>query len=272
MEVVLIPIGYLSKAEECLPKAPLCTPRTKISRPLTMGTTPEIIFRNLLLFGIALWIGKFLKANPVLLGHGSIDSDLPTGDVFPVYTDHPVLDPVLKRHEQELGDDYTAYRNHCLRVMSFARHHLVQPDDRTVALLAYAAAYHDLALWTDATLDYIEPSVAVMKRDRAAIGIDSEDYFPMTAEELSAVSEMIRQHHKVTTWQGPNEELVNAFRRGDWTDASYGVVRHGLPPSYVQAAYIVVPEAGFHRCLMRLPSRLSTSIMGRLDILKIFKL
>lgn len=102
---------------------------------------------------------------------------------------------------------------------------------------------------------------------------------------MATAREIILQHHKLTDWRNSNDnnsgaaaalidaKLVNAVRKGDWADATMGLVRFdGLPAALLETAYAQVPDAGFHRLLLQMGPRLSPdSLLGRLDILKILK-
>jgi hypothetical protein len=245
-----------------------------------------LAYTNLVLVIVAMVVGFFVRNNPILFGLNT--GKIPSDDDFAIYRDHPLMDVILNMHKSELGKDYESYRNHCLRVLSFAVHHLggndnLQPGD--LDIMAIALAYHDIALWTDGALSYLEPSVAVMEREmkerfkRKEAGEEKEEQslFSLSENDIATVREIVLQHHKFRQWT-PEEgnpadaRLVNAVRKGDWADATVGVIRYCLPASYVQAAYTTVPEAGFHMVLAGMGGRLSPdSLVGQLDVLKIFK-
>jgi len=87
------------------------------------------------------------------------------------------------------------------------------------AKFAIAAAFHDLGIWTDATFDYLKPSVGLAVahlRDT-----DRESWIP-------EVSEMILEHHKLSPYRRDPHSLVEPFRRADWVDVSRGLLRFGL--------------------------------------------
>mmetsp|Transcript_26769 Transcript_26769/g.61566 ORF Transcript_26769/g.61566 Transcript_26769/m.61566 type:complete len:249 (-) Transcript_26769:77-823(-) len=235
-----------------------------------------------LLAVFAVWM---YQENPMLLGV-SVDKNLPSGGDFTILTQQPSLDSTLNRFKDELGSDYVPYRNHCLRVLTFAlfyyklEHNGASPDQASVNLMAMAIAYHDIALWSDGLLDYLDPSVAAMEKDLAALGM------ALTPGDLETAKQIILQHHKWTEWTAPlassdneneseamaNGALVNAVRRGDWADATLGLIKGKLPPSYLEAAYTAIPEAGFHNVLVEMGPRLSPdSLWGQLKVLNILK-
>jgi len=156
------------------------------------------------LLALSIGVGWFVRSNPVLFGLPLVGGeDAKESFDNSIYREHPVLDHVLQYHRDVLGDEYyEPYRNHCLRVLSFAAHSLrmrVEEDNtaldfvqfrRWIHLVAYAVAYHDLALfWTPdggsgtgkGELDYLEPSVALMEAEWSAIhelkdeGVEKEE-------------------------------------------------------------------------------------------------
>lgn len=244
---------------------------------------------------IVLLVGLFVSSNRLIFG-------LSTGLVQEEYASlvthkDDVLDYYLEKHRKQLGEDYEAYRGHCLRVLSFTKYFLslknIQLEPRTFSIVAMALAYHDIGLWTDKELNYLTPSVSQMTKrvlEEMAVskqneGDDGVVYMPMrfhwsTFEEDSVIaSTIIMEHHKLTSYdhssQQTNEsekedgqpattlqieyinELVNAVRMADWADATMGLIRFGLPQNLLGAAYEAVPDAGFHNILFTMGSRLS---------------
>lgn len=239
---------------------------------------------NVLLFGLSVSLGKFFGANPILFGRAP-PKELPSD--FTLYTSHPVLDRVLQEHQSALGEDFVAYRNHCLRVLSFAAHFLREnATESAVHLMAYGLAYHDLGLWVDKELDYLQPSLRRMQQETSDRMHETDEMFDMeskilqsfnNAQDLATIQEIILQHHKYTSWKAPenamaDEQIVNAVRKADWADATMGVIRFGLTAGHIEAAYSTIPPANFHGILGGMGARLSPdSIIGRLKVLNIFK-
>lgn len=222
-------------------------------------------------------IAIFVRWRPYLFGVKSprhlADDNL---EIFKKSED---LDRFLAVYAKDIGADLIPYRNHCLRVLSFSVHHLKTTFGaskdfirQNTELVAAILAYHDIALWTDEILDYLDPSWERFQRDFSEGGT-------WTVEQMNIAKEAILQHHKVTSWSSsapdPNrrreeEMLVNAIRMGDWVDASFGVFTCGLAVGNIAAVFDAIPEEGFHRVGMG--TRLSPdSLVGRLDPLKIFK-
>lgn len=54
----------------------------------------------------------------------------------------------------DLGDDFTAYRNHTYRVANLCVA-LSRTNAEQLEKIAMATAFHDLGIWTDHTFDYL---------------------------------------------------------------------------------------------------------------------
>jgi hypothetical protein len=152
------------------------------------------------------------------------------------------LETLLEPLRDELGQDYLGYRNHLYRVLTYTLHFL-DGDQTHRRLIETALVYHDIGLWTDDDLAYLQPSVL---RAQAA---DAENDWGLDTRLLS---DIILAHHKVTPFRGPNARLVNAFRMADWIDATGGARRMGLSKAEIAAVTDAVPDAGFSDALGRL--------------------
>jgi hypothetical protein len=145
---------------------------------------------------------------------------------------------VLDKHAVELGEDFTAYRNHAYRVTNLCAA-LSPCDAQTLEKVALAAAFHDLGIWTAHTFDYLAPSIDLACAHLGCAGI----------------SGMIREHHKVRAYRGTDTELIEPFRRADWIDVSLGLLTFGLPRTRLRAILARWPNAGFHKRLIQLTLR-----------------
>lgn len=154
----------------------------------------------------------------------------------------PLLDEILSEWRTLLGEDYQGYRNHCTRMLQccFALEPSCTDEDRKK--LTIAAAFHDIGIWIDNTVDYIPPSLPPAKAYLDETG-QSEWY-----EEIKL---MITEHHKLTAYKHPDYPLVEVFRKGDLVDFSKGLVRFGLPKECISQLKETLPNAGFHPMLMR---------------------
>ena len=159
-------------------------------------------------------------------------------------------DPTVERHlpliAEAVGRDFAAYRNHIYRVLSYALHFLGD-DPRGREHIAFALVFHDVGMWTDHELAYLEPSEVVAERVRAQHA---------THLDPRLVANIIHWHHKLRSFAGPDADIVNAARIADWVDASMGMVRHGVSRREVTAIEAAIPVLGFPETLMRLAKEL----------------
>jgi hypothetical protein len=152
----------------------------------------------------------------------------------------PILDQVLDGHAVELGDDFTAYRNHTYRVLNFCVAFSLSGEVQ-LEKIALAAAFHDLGIWTDHTFDYLQPSIRLARTHLIGSG---------KHEWISEITEMILEHHKVSRYQ--SDRLVEQFRCADWVDVSKGLRRFGLSRQHLNEVFTMWPDAGFHKRLLLL--------------------
>jgi len=152
---------------------------------------------------------------------------------------------VLDQHAAELGEDFTAYRNHAYRVANLCMA-LRPADDAAIEKVAIAAAYHDIGIWSAHTFDYLAPSAKLACDHLACAG---------HADWQDEIGGMIREHHKIRRFRGEGAALIEPFRRADWIDVSRGVLSFGLPRGLLRAIFRQWPNAGFHRKLVRLTLR-----------------
>ena len=152
------------------------------------------------------------------------------------------LDGLLRAHAAELGDDFTAYRNHTYRVVNLCAA-LSSTDPERLEKMAVAAAFHDLGIWTDGTFDYLRPSIRLANAHLAQSG---------RAEWEPEITAMILEHHKISPWKGNPDWLVEPFRRADWIDVTRGLRRFGLPRRLLGEVFWTWPSAGFHKRLVQL--------------------
>ena len=101
-----------------------------------------------------------------------------------------------------------------------------------------AAAFHDIGIWIEDTIDYLPPSVP-----------PAMDY--LKKRDLSAWSEeielMITEHHKIREYKGSKSPLIELFRQADLVDFSLGMVKCGIPKTDLDELKEKIPNAGFHK-------------------------
>ena len=156
-------------------------------------------------------------------------------DSADVVTAHPIVDVVLDRHRDALGDDLAAYRNHVYRCITY--HQLLLgfpvPD---VAALAWAT--HDLGIWTAATFDYLTPSADLAAAYAGEFGI----------ADLDQLHALITEHHRL---RHVDDRVIETFRQADLIDVSHGVLSQGIGRSVIRAAVDELPYNGFHAFLAK---------------------
>lgn len=159
----------------------------------------------------------------------------------------PLIEEILSGWTEALGADYRAYRGHVYRVFHVAWW-LVERDwpPADLEALAIAAAYHDLAIWSHGTMDYLDPSAELAGQFLERSG---------RAHKREAVEHMIHEHHKVRRYRGPCQEHTEAFRRADLVDLSHGWIHYGIQRARLRELAQRFPRAGFDRCLARVITR-----------------
>jgi hypothetical protein len=159
-----------------------------------------------------------------------------------VETQIPLLEDVLGRWRQDLGGDFTAYRNHVYRVVHFCcALRTCGSEEREKVVIA--GAFHDLGIWSDKTVDYLPPSAAL-----------ANGYLLETGREawVPEIEGMILLHHKLRRVDPAQPALTEVFRQADLVDLSLGLVRFGLSGARVAEIRSAFPNAGFHQRLGRL--------------------
>lgn len=154
------------------------------------------------------------------------------------------LDELLQEHVSSLGADFTAYGNHAYRVANFCLC-LAPPSECAERLekVAIAAAFHDLGIWTDRTFDYLPSSVERARAHLSRVG---------RSEWAPEITTMVLEHHKLLPYRGSHGALAEFFRRADWVDVTRGLLRFGLPRSFLREVFATWPDAGFHKRLLQL--------------------
>jgi hypothetical protein len=175
-------------------------------------------------------------------------------------TEIATLDALLQAHATELGADFTPYRNHTYRVVNLSiAFSSGNPD--SLQKFAIAAALHDMGIWTDRTFDYLQPSIRLAGAYLARSG---------RTEWTPEITEMILEHHKISTYRSNPNWLVEPFRRADWVDVSRGLLTFGLPRTQLSEILSAWPSAGFHKRLVQLTlKRLRTDPLSPLPMVRL---
>lgn len=153
----------------------------------------------------------------------------------------PQIESILATWRDAIGNDYAGYRGHVYRVFNVClRLRDCDADERRK--LAIALAFHDIGLWSAHTVDYLPPSQA-----EAIAWLDANG-LPAWRDEIAL---MIGMHHRIRPWRDPATPLVEVLRRADLVDFSRGVFRAGQPRAFLRRLSAAIPNAGFHRFLIR---------------------
>lgn len=154
----------------------------------------------------------------------------------------PLLEDTLDPWKDSIGADFVGYRNHVYRVVHFC-FALRTCDEHERRRVVIAGCFHDLGIWTDHTVDYLPPSVALARA-----------YLEQNALEhwVPEIESMIENHHKVRGLREGAYPLVEVFRRADLVDVSLGLVRCGVSWSFIRRVQRQFPDEGFHLRLVRL--------------------
>ncbi len=157
----------------------------------------------------------------------------------------PLLEEILSDWKALIGSEYDGYRNHVYRMIHLCLA-LKDCNEQEREKIIIAAAFHDIGIWVDDTLDYLPPSIppatAYLKEN------NREDW----AEEITL---MINEHHKLREYKNAAYPLVELFRKGDLVDFSLALFTFGIPKPYIKAVKAAFPNAGFHKNLAKRAAR-----------------
>lgn len=151
------------------------------------------------------------------------------------------IELLLKPYENTLGKDFQGYKNHLYRVINFCNLQAeMSPEEQ--GKLEIAAVFHDLALWTSHTADYVTPSEDLAKQYLQQIDC------PEWSEDICRI---IREHHKITAADN-KRSLVEIFRKADWIDVTFGLRSFGVDQQQIKQIYKIFPDNGFHPLLVKI--------------------
>ena len=152
-----------------------------------------------------------------------------------------LIDDILSEWKNTIDSDYDGYRNHVCRMVIFCLN--IEPyTEEEKNKICIAAAFHDIGIWVENTVDYAEHSVP------PALEYLKENNLEDWSAEISL---MISEHHKVTPYRGQHEKIVERFRKADLIDFSFGIVRHGLSKKLIKDTKDKYPNEGFHKSLIK---------------------
>lgn len=152
----------------------------------------------------------------------------------------PTIDTILRTYEPYFSKDYEKYRNHVCRVYHNCL--LIDSNSDNEEKYAIVAVFHDIGIWTNHTIDYLEPSI-----------VQLDIYLKKTGrgQWLDECNAMINWHHKTSRYAGPFKSTVETFRRADWIDVSLGLLTFGVDKQQISHNRQQYPNRGFHWFLMK---------------------
>lgn len=157
-----------------------------------------------------------------------------------MYSPLVTIKHLLLRFKPQMGREYHKYKNHVYRV--YFNCLLLNDLPSQAEKFAIAAVFHDIGIWTDHTIDYLDPSVA-----QAKLYLEEVDKQEWSEE----ISDMILWHHKLSRYQGPYEWTVETFRQADWIDVSFGLLSFKADKQQIKLNRIKYPNLGFHFFLLK---------------------
>ncbi|WP_371188770.1 HD domain-containing protein [Thalassotalea maritima] len=178
-----------------------------------------------------------------------------------VTTSYPWVEKILADDKSVIADDFDGYRNHVTRMLNFCHFLAADISDEDSKKLQIAAAFHDIALWTHDRVDYLVPSYQECTSYLEKHGLN---------DWISAMQIIIDMHHLLTEYQGPHQRLAELFRKADLVDFSLGVIKNGVDASFVTQVKQTIPNAGFHKTLLRFSlKQLTRNPLNPLPMLRI---
>lgn len=148
---------------------------------------------------------------------------------------HATVETILDRYASALGREAELYRNHVYRGLNLQL--MIGRIDASHEL-AVAWAAHDLGLWTEHTVDYLEPSARLAEQLAPEFGV----------EETSRLRMMVEYHHCIRPLHDP---IVESFRLADRADAWPKRWKGALTMEDIEQLVTAFPYCGFHSFLGR---------------------
>jgi hypothetical protein len=153
-------------------------------------------------------------------------------------TESRTLETLIEPYASTFGrtSDFEGYRNHCMRMLNIIlRLSADEPNRREIGEIALA--FHDVTVFPDRTLDYLDSSAHLARKHLERIGhLEWDD----------RISLMIQMHHKITPYRGPHANLVEAMRKADWVDVSFGTLAWGIPRPWLRELRSLLPLHTFY--------------------------
>jgi HD superfamily phosphodiesterase len=150
------------------------------------------------------------------------------------------IETLFQKFRSILGADHDKYRNHAYRVFLYCL--LIDNEESNKEKYAIAAVFHDIGIWTDHTLDYLNPSI-----EQAKI------YLIKTGRQhwIEEITAMIYWHHKIKKYKSEYGKTTETFRKADWIDVSFGLRAFGVDGKKIKEIKKNLPNLRFHRFLLK---------------------
>ena len=181
-----------------------------------------------------------------LIGFKIRQVDTTLGRDIKIYSELATIENHLDEFKDLIGSDFPGYRGHIYRVLTYAMHYL-ENDTKYLDEIAVGLVYHDIGLWTAKTLSYVDPSCNLARSKL------SKEF---SAESLQIIHDVIYWHHKVNTFHGAHESVVDAVRKAYWIDATKGILNQGMPTTHILQFESTIANNGFHQTLADFGPRL----------------
>ncbi|MDX1941567.1 MAG: HD domain-containing protein [Saprospiraceae bacterium] len=155
-------------------------------------------------------------------------------------TSIPTIDHLMQQYKHIIRNDFDRYNNHVYRV--FLNCKMLDDSIENEEKYAIAAVFHDIGIWTDHTIDYLNPSI-----------IKAKEYLNEVGKLLwmYEIALMIDMHHKMSKYNGKYEATVEVFRKADWMDVSLGLLNFGVNKQFIKANQKQYKNLGFHQFLIK---------------------
>ena len=151
-----------------------------------------------------------------------------------------IIESLLQNYKQVIGADYEKYRNYVYRV--FLNCILIDTVKSNEEKYAIAAVFHDIGIWTDNTIDYLNPSIEEARR-----------YLWQSGKQhwIDEIGLMIYWHHKISSYKSEYADTVETFRKADYIDVSLGLFTYDFDKKAISINRKRFPNAGFHLFLVK---------------------
>ncbi len=160
---------------------------------------------------------------------------------------HSVADNLFDEYGTLFEKALDGYRGHVHRVIELTANQ-IELNKTSAELLGISAFFHDASIWMDDTFDYLAPSIDRARQHLfASRHVDPDGPSPEHADLVEAI---IDEHHRQRRAKH-HDSLVEAFRRADLTDVSFGIVPSpGTSRTGYRSLLRLHPSAGFRRGLI----------------------